>query len=648
MRLTQIRIQNFRAFRDETIRLDDYTCMVGPNGSGKSTVLTALNIFFRNTANSVTDLVNLTQEDFYQRETNRPVKITVTFEDLQSEAQTDFAHYYRQGRLIVSAVAVWDAQSGFATVRQFGERLGVKAFAPFFEALRDGKLVAELKAVYADIQTQFPSLPKPGTKESMIDALHAYESNHADECELLGSEDQFYGISKGKNLLEKYIQWAFVPAVKEASTEQLESKKTALGILLERTVRSKLSFEKPLEDLRKQAVDGYLKILDDNRGALKVLSDSLSGRLQEWAHPDAHLSLKWNDDTSKAISIGDPLAKILAGEGLFVGELARFGHGLQRSFLLILLQELAASDQTAGPKLLLACEEPELYQHPPQARHLASVFEKLSSQNAQVIVSTHSPHFVSGRGFESVRMFRKLAKAGEVHTHRFTLADLSTMLSEASGEKPIPLEGLAFKVDQALSPMLNEMFFTTVLVLVEGQEDVAYISTYLTLLEKWEAFRRLGCHIVAAGPKSSMIRPLAVAKGLEIPTFVVFDSDGHKPDNKCGSRKKHEKDNTTLLRLLSIPKPEPFPEKTLWKENVVMWNSEIGEVAKAEFGEENWSKLGEVVRKKHNLHGVGDLDKNSLFIGNLLTEGWETNLRSESLCSLCERVISFAELARAR
>jgi putative ATP-dependent endonuclease of the OLD family len=146
MKLAEIRIQNFRAFKDETIRFDDYTCLVGPNGCGKSTVLTALNIFFRNIANSVTDLVNLTQEDFHGRDTSDPVTITVTFEDLQAEAQADFAHYFRQGRLIVSAVAVWDADSKLATVKQFGERLAIKAFAPFFEALAEGKLVGGLKS----------------------------------------------------------------------------------------------------------------------------------------------------------------------------------------------------------------------------------------------------------------------------------------------------------------------------------------------------------------------------------------------------------------------------------------------------------------------------------------------------------------------
>lgn len=59
MRIKSIRIQNLRSFADETIPLNDYTCLVGPNGSGKSTVLCALNIFFRETDNTSTDLSQL-------------------------------------------------------------------------------------------------------------------------------------------------------------------------------------------------------------------------------------------------------------------------------------------------------------------------------------------------------------------------------------------------------------------------------------------------------------------------------------------------------------------------------------------------------------------------------------------------------------
>ncbi len=103
MKLREIRIQNFRSFDDETIRLDDYTCFVGPNGGGKSNILTALNVFFRNTSSSATDVINLTKEDFHLKDVSKPVRITLTFGDLSDEAAEKLKAYYRQEKLIVTA-----------------------------------------------------------------------------------------------------------------------------------------------------------------------------------------------------------------------------------------------------------------------------------------------------------------------------------------------------------------------------------------------------------------------------------------------------------------------------------------------------------------------------------------------------------------
>ncbi len=72
------------------------------------------------------------------------------------------------------------------------------------------------------------------TKEAMYKTLREFESERPDQCVLLPSEDHFYGISKGANRLQKYVQWVFVPAVKDAAEEQSESKNGALGKLLAR------------------------------------------------------------------------------------------------------------------------------------------------------------------------------------------------------------------------------------------------------------------------------------------------------------------------------------------------------------------------------------------------------------------------------
>ncbi len=67
--LESLHIQNFRSCKDVFIDLDDYTCFVGTNGTGKSTVLQALNILFRYSRDTATDLINLSKEDFYKGNT---------------------------------------------------------------------------------------------------------------------------------------------------------------------------------------------------------------------------------------------------------------------------------------------------------------------------------------------------------------------------------------------------------------------------------------------------------------------------------------------------------------------------------------------------------------------------------------------------
>lgn len=543
MKLAKIRIENFRCFEDETVFFNDYTCLVGANGSGKSTLLAALRVFFGDSPGTTGDFLRLQKEDFHNRDTSREIAITLTFSDLGREAEHEFSNYVRQGQLTVSAIAPWNEGGNFAEVKRFGERLVMKEFSEFFRAQADHKKVDELRAIYSKIHQSYEMLPAVETLPAMKGALGDFESGHPELCELTRSDDLFYGFTAGAERLKRFIEWVFVPAVKDASTEQLEAKKTALGLLLERTVRSKVSFKEKIKTLRADVEKQYQEILLENQESLKSLSDSLTSRLREWAHPDALLSLVWRNDPSKNISIQEPQAEVRAGEREFKNaNLSHFGHGLQRSFLLALLQELSGCGDTGDPRLLLACEEPELYQHPPQARHLSSVLQKLSSVNSQVIVSTHSPHFIPGRGFEDVRILRREAIDTQPCVRHATFEQLSNKLAEAREEKtPIPT-GIDLKIEQALQPVLNEMFFANVLILVEGQEDLGYISTYFTLTNRYDDFRRLGCHMVPTTGKGNMIYPLAIAKVLDIPTFVIFDADGDKID-KPERQVQHERDN---------------------------------------------------------------------------------------------------------
>src|SRR5262249_19734964 len=156
------------------------------------------------------------------------------------------------------------------------------------------------------------------------------------------------------------------------------------------------------------------------------------------------------------------------------------------------------------PSLLIGCEEPELYQYPPQAQHLASVFEDLSEvDHTQVLVCTHSPYFVSGKGFPAIRLVRR--DAAQYSTVSCTTFDaVARTLQEAGltvGRTPT---GMQARLNQLLRPQTNELFFAGIVILVEGIEDAAYLRAHLALTNQLTEFRRYHCHIITTEGKSQM------------------------------------------------------------------------------------------------------------------------------------------------
>jgi len=227
MKLESVRIQNLRSIKDQKIHFDDFTCFVGPNGAGKSNVLCALNLFFGESSNNIKSHLKLEEEDFHQKNTENPIEVTLTFTELNEEAKKDFKDYFRQEKLVISIRAEYDQNTKLAEVKQIGKRFGMPEFKPYFKTFGDNGKADILKEIYSEIKEKFNDLPPASSREKMKDALIDYEKNKPDLCELIPSEDQFYGVSKGKNLLQKYILWIHVPAVKDAVDEQNEAKNTS-------------------------------------------------------------------------------------------------------------------------------------------------------------------------------------------------------------------------------------------------------------------------------------------------------------------------------------------------------------------------------------------------------------------------------------
>jgi putative ATP-dependent endonuclease of the OLD family len=639
MKIESVKIENFRSFKDETIILDDYTCFVGPNGAGKSTVFNALNIFFRQYKDSKTDLSKLTIHDFHHKATANDIRITVTFKELSEPAKESLSDYVRQDKLIVTAVAKYDPATERAEVKQYGNRLGFTEFRGYFEAQKNNAKAGELKDIFSKLQEKYSGIRNATTKDDMAASLQEYEAANPDKCDLIPSEDQFYGVSKGSNKLAPHIQWVFVPASKDATEESEESKTSALGQLLARTVRSKISFDEKIAAIRNQTRGQYQALLDAEQSALNDISTALQTRLASWAHPNISAQVLWKQDPDKSIKVEEPWAYIRIGERGFEGDLSRFGHGLQRSYMLALLQELALLDDANAPTLIMGIEEPEIYQHPPQARYLAETLLDLSEKGSQLLLCTHSPLFIPGDNFDKIRIVRECGNPSYTTVKSLSYDSLSTELNKA-GEKLLKESGMIAKLYPSLNPVINEMFFCKVLILVEGNEDVAYIISHLMLTGKIVDFRKYGCHIVPVDGKNRLIKPLAMAKLLSIPAMVVFDADTNK--TRADEVTKHKKDNKAILELQGHSGESEWPTAHIIKDNLTCWLPNLTDIIKTEFGAD-W----EVYRNKSSAFydNAGDLEKNPLAVAKTLDLAWADGKTSTTLSELTDRLLEFARQA---
>lgn len=188
-------------------------------------------------------------------------------------------------------------------------------------------------------------------------------------------------------------------------------------------------------------------------------------------------------------------------------------------------------------------------------------------------------------------------------------------------------------------------FFCNTLILVEGIEDVAYISTYLILTGKMIDFRRYGCHIVPVGGKSEIIKPLAMAKLLNIPAYVVCDADTEKEqiegeEKRKSEVSKHKKDNKSILGILNYEKSNEWPDEIIKEDNLTMWNTNLTTIINNELGAK-WQKYSE---DSYAYYGnPGGMKKNPLSIARALKSAWAENVKSKTLIELANNIISFAK-----
>ena len=531
MKLSKATIRNYRSHRNTEVQLDDLTILIGANGTGKSAVLYALDWLFNGNPPSKSDICIFATDHFGA--TTR-IEVEVEFSDLSNEDRELLGKYARKD--IARFRRSWSEETGEKVI---GDTLQGPGFARLRQISQSGS-ASELKTAYNETCADVEGLPPYTNKAAVVEALDTWESQSDNQDRLVRVEDfdasHLFGFA-GPGMLSRCFQMILVPASADLASEVGESGKGSVlsqvvGTLTTEVVRkTRLEWE---EAHRIEIEELNASIKSTVHEATRRQGDRISRHLQELI-PEASVVLR-----------GEPPPWSMRGETSVYADveieghqisLDRQGHGVQRAVMISVLQSLADeatvedTNGTDGPErsvpttesdigshrptVLLALEEPEIYQHPIRARHFAKVLTKISNRpDIQVIMATHSPYLMSPERFSALRKFEKRGNNIRVH---------STTVEDVALDTGVAVAGVEKSLQRELKGEFSEAFFAELVVLVEGETDKAVVES---LAERQSiSLDGHGISVVDVGGKGSIKTLWSILRGLHIPCYVVFDED---------------------------------------------------------------------------------------------------------------------------
>lgn len=644
MYISSLRVRNFRSIRDESLLCDRLTALVGANGAGKSSFLQALYHFYH-------PGTTYTVEDFYNQDTSNEIVITVTFAGLNDEETELFKKYIVGDTLTVEKVMVWPASRG--SQKYHGSRLK----NPDFDAIRSASGAASLKEAYNQLRSDaYPDLPPYSNKNAAEAALQEWEETHPDKCTRQRDEGQFFGFKEvGEAHLERFTRFIYIPPVREAAKDAADGKNSVMSELLDLVVRKSLMRREDLQALQREAQSRYDAIVDpEHLPELTSLGDQLTWTLGQYA-PGTSVSIDWSKGQEIAIPMPEGRVKLV--EDGYPAPVENTGHGLQRAFIITLLQHLALVQAgTDGENLIetpewkqniiFGIEEPELYQHPNRQRHLSSILERLCSgglsgaaSSVQVIYTTHSPLFIDIGHFERIKIVRKvqgspdLPKETTITSTTPEAVQTALEVIERGGENSRAVRPLESRIRTAMTPMVNEGFFSDVVVLVEGEEDqAALVGVAKTMEIDLNAY---GISVIPCHGKGSLPKVGTVFRQLGIPLYIMWDNDMDK--GEAGSPTA----NRRLLRLCDQTE-EDWPEGVF--ERYACLGTNLTNVLRRELGEEFYDATLADIRQEFGLGNWNGAKKNPITVTELIIRAKENGITSPTIEEIINHIVALRSL----
>jgi len=551
MRITAITVRNYRSLKDVSIQVEDYGVFIGANGSGKSSLLYALDWFFNGTTLTNNDIHGYREGEILQP--GSTIEVTVTFTDLTNKDRERLQQYGRGDRAEIR-------RTWYANDKQT-KTVGNAKQGPGFADLRADQAVAERRTKYRDLRTTLTELADLGgsaSKDAILKALAEWESDttHANMLVEVADADanEMMGWN-GANILRECVRFVLIPAAASIVDEVgSASKGTALTELVG-TFMSAASARAQAAWLQKHAA-AVAELSGEIRRSIEeatgIQTSRINARLASLV-PNASVTLT-PTVPEFAPKVSPSIATAVTIDGI-TNDISRQGHGVQRGVMISMFQAIVPDaeltrtthlvqegedDVTAQsrldeslsglPSIIVAIEEPEIYQHPIRARAFARTLVELSRQSGvQVLLATHSPYFVQPDQFAAL--------------HRFTYSGGRTSVANATISSVSASSGIdADKVEKAIISYVptefSEGFFADAVVLVEGQTDRVVIEA--TAAKLGQDLDRNGVTILSVEGKGGMRVARAILTTLGIPSYVLADGDFGTPGRKSYRDKTEE------------------------------------------------------------------------------------------------------------
>ena len=507
MKITKITIHNFRSIREQSLNLCDYSLLIGANNSGKTNIIDALRIFYEK------DLKFTPNRDFPKFDVdNQESWIEIEFY-LEDDEFSDLKDEYKQPNNI----------------------LRVRKYLKSNETNR---------------------------VKSNQSNIYAYEGEQL-------SENLFYGA---KNISEaKLGDVIYIPEVTKVDEYTKLSGPSAFRNLLEfvvkKLIKNSLAFEslgKSFEDFNKRFKEEASK----DGISLKNLIQDINDGIRDWG---TSFGMEINQIKPEEI-IKNLITYYLEDENLKDQKLdvSSFGQGLQRHLIYTLVKLSAKYKDTPTKKdkkefapnfTLILFEEPEAFLHPAQQEVLNVSLKELSTEySQQVLISTHSTHFVS-KNISDIPSILKLAKDGpktkiyqiDNESLEVTLKEnkeLKTILGENSTDRDIELESIRYCL--WLDPDRCCAFFADVVLICEGLSEKALIDTLIK--NKKITIENSRMYILNAAGKYNIHRYMNLFGRLGIKHSILFDGDNDSNKHKKINEFIQSNKNSFTLKLYQFPK----------------------------------------------------------------------------------------------